>query len=168
MPFDKNKFMRQEFCDRTKEIPVEELACFFDGEPVWTVRGLDGPELAKVNDAHEVAKKLDQIAKGIVSSDDKDVINALRTHLGISDDVPPDTVRRIQILLIGSVEPAVERSMAVKLSKNYPIEFYLLTNEILKLTGQGRDPGKLSGSGGTPESEPTATCATSGDDSSSK
>jgi hypothetical protein len=58
------------------------------------------------------------------------------------------------MLALGSVEPAVDHETAVRLCTYCPIEFYALTNAIVKLTGQGAEIKKKQiGSGTTPMSE---------------
>lgn len=154
MGFDSNKFQNEQFTDRTQMIKVPDLQAFFDADPVWTVRGMTGSELARVNEASEKVAKLVAIAEGLAAPEDKKTTEAIRDLLGMSRDVPADLVKRLEMLIIASVEPRVDRQTAVKLAESYPIEFYSLTGAILKLTGQGRQPGKQNGSGETPRSEP--------------
>jgi hypothetical protein len=161
-------FNKCAFSARETRVPVPDLATFFDGEPVWVVRGLTGEELARVNEAAETARNLAAIAEGLVSPGERAKISAMRELLGLTDKVPVDLVKRIEMLLLASVAPAVDRPFAVKLADAYPIEFYTLTGEILKLTGQGKQPGKPKGSGATRPSEPPPASATSETASSSK
>jgi hypothetical protein len=54
----------------------------------------------------------------------------------------------------GSVEPQIDREIAVRLFAAYPIVGYTLTNKILELTGMGPDLGKAQPSTPIPESLP--------------
>jgi len=167
--FDSNSFMRTKFTAREQDVQVPALAAFFgDADPVWRVRGLTGSELARVNEAAEAAKNLLAIAEGLVSEDRKEKTRALRELLGLDGEVPQDTVKRIEMLTIASVKPEIDRDVAVRLFEVYPIEMQIVTGVIMRLTGQGKQPGKLPGSGATPGSEPLSTTVTSGDGSSSK
>jgi hypothetical protein len=38
---------------------------------------------------------------------------------------------------MASVNPTIDKPLAVKLAEQYPIEFYTLTNKITELTGLG-------------------------------
>jgi len=156
MGFDADLFMKTDFQPRTEAVPVPDLAAWFGGDRKaarWTVRGLTGAELARVNEAQAAAKDLAAIAEGIVSPEKREKVDALRKLLGLADDVPAELVRRIEMLEIASVEPTVDRAVLVKLAANYPVEFYQLTNAITRLTGEGHVPGKAGGSGETPASE---------------
>jgi len=167
--FDKKLFMKTKFTAREQEVDVPGLAAFFgEAPPVWTVRGLTGTELAIVNSAAETAKDVQAVVDALSSGGEKEVSEAIKKLLGFSGDVPVETTKRIELLTIGSVKPEITREVAVRLSEVYPIEMQILTGAIMKLTGQGKQPGKLPGSGATPKSEPPSTSVTPGGDSSSK
>lgn len=168
MNFNVDKFQQTSFTQRKEAVTVAELKPFCDGEgePLWTVRGLNGEELALVDEAEEKAKNLLAMTEAAVGPDEKKKVEALRELLGVSKDMPVSLIRRLEILILGSVEPKVDRQLAVKLAECYPMEFRLLFLTILKLSGKGKVPGKLPGSGTTPKSEPPATSASSEDDSS--
>jgi len=46
------------------------------------------------------------------------------------------------MLHVGSVDPEVDISDAVKVCTVFPIEFMVLTNTVSKLTGQGQEAKK--------------------------
>lgn len=170
MSFNVDKFQQTSFTQRKEAVPVKELKPFFDGEgePIWTVRGLNGEELALIDEAEEKAKNLLAMTTAMVGADQKEKVEALREMVGVSEKTPISLIRRLEILILGSVEPKVDRQLAVKLAECYPMEFKLLYLTILKLSGKGKVPGKLPGSGMTPKSEPRATSASSEEDSSTK
>lgn len=149
------RFLNAALAPRQVDTDVPELAgtLFDDGEtPVWTVRGLSGPELGRVNQASE--EGLDTI-KALVQAmaGDGDKAAQIRKAFGLGDeDVPRDISRRIEVLAAGSVSPAIgleNRDVAVKLAEAFPTIFYDLTNKILTLTGQGAVLGKAKRSGKT-------------------
>lgn len=137
--FDDKAFMRAKFAPRTAQIPVPGLQPFFkdDAPPVWIVRNLTGDELAKSMEAVSNKKGIDTIIQALSTQSAQ--IEEIRTSLGIGDDVATELVKRLEQLVIASVEPVIDKPLAVKLSENYPVEFYQLTNEIIKLTGLGAD-----------------------------
>ena len=158
MSFDLKRFNSTKLAIRTKEVDVPALKPFFDEDekPVFVVKGISGEELARVNEQVYInagAQKAIELAqqKGAQAG-----VEAVRTLLGgFSDNVPDTHVRNINIVHLGCVEPKLERPDVVRLAQNYPIEFSILSQEILKLTGQGAtiDQVKSTASGKTEASE---------------
>jgi hypothetical protein len=152
MAFNAEKFISAQLFDRTEELQIKELSPFFDeGEkPVFVLRGLTGSEFGRVNEAHEKSKNIDALVSALTGSDRKAKAEAIKASLGVSgDDVPPDIVRRQEIIAAGVVSPEIDHAFAVKLSENFPTAFFLISNKILSLSGQGRTLGKPNGSGKT-------------------
>ncbi len=168
MAFDTNKFQCTKFSERTEDVPVPDLQQFFKGDAVWKVRGLSGEEMAIVDESEARAKNMLATTAALVGAEQKEKISAMRELLGVSEKTPLTLLRRIDTLLLGSVEPKIDRQLAVKLADCYPMEFKLLVLTILTLAGKGKVPGKLPCSGETPKSEQQHTCASSGEDSSMK
>lgn len=147
--FDARKFLNANFSARTSSVSVPALAQFFeDDTPEWKVRGLTGDEVARSGEAVKQNRDIAGIAEGLVSADAKEKAQRIRELVGIGDDVPDDIAKRISMLVMGSVSPECDQETAVRLKDCYPIEFYQVTTEILRLTGLGKDPGK-----------PKASCA---------
>ena len=143
MGFDTQKFLTTQFKKRVQDVDVPELATFFgDDEKVkWVVRGLTGQELATCNAAVERNRNIAAILEGVLSTKPEDLKQAIVKVSG-GPDVPDDVAKRVSMLVLGSTDPVVDESTAVHLCTNYPIEFYQITNVIIKLTGLGFDPGK--------------------------
>ena len=143
MTFDIKKFENSKLKHRQAEIKVPALKDFFeDGDPVWTVRGLSGEEVAHVNEAIKLNANLAGLIEGIVSDSAQDKIEAIKESLGITTEVPHETVRRIALLVHGSVDPECSQNLAVKLAQNFSVQFYELTTKILELTGMGSELGE--------------------------
>ncbi|NIC05267.1 hypothetical protein [Billgrantia bachuensis] len=165
MEFDVQKFTSAAFSPRTDEVPVEALRPFFKGlsakqKPKWKVRGLTGAELALCNEAQARNRNRNAIAEGMLSGVDDKVAEAVKALLGADGKVPDELAKRIEMLVIASVEPACTHQVAVKLAEAFPVEFNQLTNEIVKLTGQGGEPGKPKRSSGTKTSSSPSSSAT--------
>lgn len=139
MPFNADKFQRAAFEPRTEVVPFPALAEFFgpDEAAEFTVRGLTANELHKAMEAGARNKSVDAVVKAIASS--KDQIDSIRKALGMTSDTPGEIAKRLEMLVMGSVAPAVSLPVAVKLAEAFPIEFLQLTNEISDLTGRGAD-----------------------------
>lgn len=137
MAFLADKFAQAKFEPRTEKVRVEALAEFFNEgeEPVFVVRGLNASELQKTFDAAAKLTAVDQVVKAIASK--KDQIDAIRGALGLNADTPPETAKRIEMVVLGCVEPKLDHAMAVKVAEVAPIEFLTLANKITELTGKG-------------------------------
>jgi hypothetical protein len=144
MPFDVKKFQKTEYVPRTRAVPLPDLQDFFGKaeEPVWIVRNLTGHELGMVNEASAKNRDIAAVLDGIVSVIAKDKVDAIKASLGLNDSVPNDIARRLEMLTLASVDPAIDHDVAVKLCENFPAEFFALTNAITELTGQGADVKK--------------------------
>ena len=154
MAFDKDKFQKESFEVRSEKVEVPQLKVFFgDDEPVWEVRGLTGPELAKVNDASKQNKALTELVEGFVSDNIVEQVTSIKEALGLTDSVPDEIVRGISLLRFGSVNPTCSQEMAVKLANVHPVPFYMLWRKVLELTGMGQSLGESKASGQTQESE---------------
>jgi len=149
MGFDFAKLNNGQFLPREETLLLADLQAFFaDGEePKFTVKGLTGHEFGKVQEAIERNKGLSDILDGLTSAIQKEKIEALKASIGLSEKTPNEIVKRIQLLIMGSVNPKFEQESAVRLCKYFPIEFYQLTNKITELTGQGHILGKVKPSG---------------------
>jgi hypothetical protein len=154
---DLNKFLNASLSLREATIEVPELASFFgDEKPVWTVRALTAAELGRADQSAERGTdNLRALVAAMAGEGDK--AESIRKAMGLSDkDVPADVSRRIEMLAIGSVSPALgteQRDVAVKLAETFPTTFYKLTNQIVNLTGLGADEGKRKPSGKAEKSE---------------
>jgi len=151
MGFKSDEFIQADFKPREHSVSVPDLKSFFDEDedPVWVVRGLTGHEVARYQEAVTTNRDMAAIAEGLASPDNKKVVEAIREKLGIGDAVPDDIAKRIEVLVLGSVDPVVDNHLAVKLCERFPVPFYELTTKILGLTGEGYSLGKSSGSGET-------------------
>jgi hypothetical protein len=153
--FDLAGFRGAALAPRTATVAVAELAPWFGEAPAqWIVRGLTGEEIARANEAASratlVASAVEALAAGSAAKAEQ--VEAMRGILGYGTDTPADLVKRLDHLVAGSVEPAIDREIAVRLFNAYPVVAYQLTNKILELTGLGADPGKAPHSTSTAES----------------
>ena len=141
MSFNTNKFETTNFKERTSKVQVSELKDFYeeDEKPVWEVRGLTGEELAIVNEAISANQNLSSLVSAITSKVTKEKIEAIKETMGLpTDSVPSDIVRRISMLVQGSVNPDCPQSLAVKIARVHPTMFFKITNKIIELTGVGQ------------------------------
>jgi hypothetical protein len=156
MTFKASEFSSAKFRPRTARVAVPALAAWFDGPAEWLVRGLTAHELAAANEAAERSNTIGELIKALSGGSAQEQAEALRAALGLGSETPADIIKRIELLRRGSPDLAQvsdAHSLCVKVAERFPIEFYDLTNHILKLTGQGAEPGKPTASGATPASE---------------
>lgn len=142
MSFDTSKFLAINFKDRTAEVPVSELASFFDKDekPIWIVKCLSAEDIARANDEVRQNTDIGAIVSALLSAQSKEKAEAVKELIDIprKEKAPDDVVKRIAHLIYGSVSPVCSRDLAVKIGVNFPVTFYKLTNRILELSGKGR------------------------------
>lgn len=120
-----------------KQLKVDKQA-LIEANCRWIVRGLTACEIAQANDFADNNENLNIIATALISKPEK--IEAIKKLVGVlDDDTPKDFAKRLYRLVLCSVDPVIDTHEAVIFSQAFPIEFQLLTNKILELTGQGMD-----------------------------
>ena len=147
MGFRADAFAAAAFEHRTDVVPVPSLADWFEGDAVWTVRGLTAHELARANEAAEKRNNAAALLEALVGGSKQAKVKELREAMALTDATPAEISKRLEMLTSGSVDPPCDHSTAVLIAERYPIEFYQLTNRITSLTGQGQQPGKPPASG---------------------
>ena len=152
---DLEKYRNERRAQRTEQVKVLQLAPYFDNdaEPLFTVRGLSAAELGHCKEAGQRNRDTAALAGALIGGDNHAKAEALK-ELAQGPEIPDDICQRHEILALGCVEPQLQHSDAVLMGEDFPIEFYQLTNVILKLTGAGRVLGKSNASGKTLTSEP--------------
>jgi hypothetical protein len=168
--FDSKRFLKTKFAPRTEEVPVPDMRDFFtEGQdPVWKVRGLTGQELGRANEATDRNKTIAAILEGLAGDAAKEKADAVKELIGVGGTTPADVAKRLEHLVIGSVEPKCTLDLAVRVCEVFPIEFFIITNKIMELTGKGQLPGKQPPSGATGKSGPALPSVTREGDSSMK
>lgn len=149
MPFDMKGFKKAEFRDRTEDVPVPELKQWFaeDEDPVFTVRGLTGVEVAIGRQAAEKYSNLKAVMEKIASSMAQEKADGINDVLALGNNTPEEAARRVEHLRLGCVSPELDAEAAAKFFEAYPITAYTLTNKIIALTGEGKTPGESKPSG---------------------
>ena len=162
MPFDLKKFQKAKFEPRTETVKVASLASFFgEDDPVFTVRGLTGEELARVNAAQSKAKSLNALVEALAGQDQHEKVKAIRDGMGLSeDDIPEDLARRIEMMVHGCVSPSLDAQAAAKLFRVAPVDGYAISNTITALSGKGMILGEPRSSGKTTTSKVPSTSDT--------
>lgn len=183
MQFDTQKFLQTKFQAREDSVPVPDMKEFFNYNPddpdnpefikdpkskkksgvkiknpkwkppVWKIRGLTGVEVARANEAMDRNKNISAIIEGLIAHNAREKVQAVKQLIGNDEKVPNEIAKRIELLIMGSIDPKVDTELAVKICRVFPIEFYEITNKISLLTGQGHLPGKLKPCGETEASK---------------
>ena len=170
MGFDLKKFEKAKFEPRTENVPVPALKQFFaDNEkPEFTIRGLEGEEMARVNEAQSKHSNIQAVIDALVGKASQEKVEALQKTLGLSNDMPSDLIRRVEILRIGCVEPKLDAQLAAKIFRVAPVEAYDLSSKIQILSGQGMRLGEPKASGKKQTSKQPSTSDTPEASSSTK
>lgn len=140
MGFDGARFEQANLAPRTQRVAVPALSAWFgDGEDAaFEVRGLTASELHRASEAKQRQQTMRTVLEAI--AEHKEKASELRKALGLDGDATPGEIaKRQQMLVSGSVSPALTETQAVKLSEAFPVEFLELTNAITELTGKGFD-----------------------------
>lgn len=147
MPFKKKEFQNSQFVARTEPVRVADLSMWFDegDEPVFIVRGLTYEEVCKAESMADNSKQMLNLIESIQSKDGAAIGEGVKDAFGVGKETPPNMIKRINHLVMASVEPEIDEELAVKLATNYPMEFSQITNKITELTGLGFLPGKHKG-----------------------
>jgi hypothetical protein len=146
--FNNKAFMRQQFENRTHDVPVSELVAWFDedADPIFTVRGLTFEELSKADAAADNSATMLNLVASLSTKDGKAIAEGIKDAFGVGQETPTNMIKRINHLVMGSVQPEIDEQFAVKLASTFPVEFTQLTNKIVELTGKGFLPGKAKSS----------------------
>lgn len=136
--FDLAEFRKAEFKPREAEIPFSAFAKAGFGDGVFKVRGLTAEELAQADEAASKGKLLSDLIEKLAGSAGKEKAAALLEGVGVSEATPEQLKKRMQHVVYGCVEPQLELQDVAKLGNTYPIEFNLLANKIIELTGLGQ------------------------------
>lgn len=143
MSFDINRFRCAALAPRQATIPVPDLEHWFgDTRPEWIIRGLTGEEIARANESNQRGILIASAVEALASTAASSQVEAIKTLIGYGAETPADLAKRFDHLVAGSVEPQIDREIAVRLFTSYPIVAYTLTNKILELTGMGPELGK--------------------------
>lgn len=168
MAFDINKFLQTSFKHRTEAVPVPDMKEFFaeGSRPEWVVRSLTGQEIGRCAEAATKRESVNMLISGLMSTVTKETVEAAKDLIGIGTDTPADIAKRIEHLVVGSVDPVCSLELAVRVCEVYPVEFYQITNKIMELSGKGQVPGKSTPSGRTQKSAQALPSDMPGGDSS--
>ncbi len=137
--FDTGKFGKAKFERRTESVDVSALKDFFQEgeEPKILVQGLTHHEVSRCSEGIQGNTNLEALLKA-TAGHAPSMKEAVGELLGKTTEVPKDTQKRILHLVAGSLEPKIDEMTAVKLAETFPIEFTLLSNKIVELTGLGQ------------------------------
>ncbi len=145
MSFDLERFRGAALAPHQAIVPVPDLAHWFNDAPAeWIVRGLTGEEIARSNEASARHKLVGVAVEALASASAAPAqqTEALKELLGYGGSVPEDLAKRLDHLVFCSIQPVIDRDIAVRLFAHYPVVAFTLTNKILELTGLGADVGK--------------------------
>lgn len=146
------EFLSARLALRTADVPVPDLASWFDGPAVWRVRGLDANELAKVELADRRHEQTAAMVAALDAGAANEITDAVRSMLGRGTDIESVYARQIEIVTLGSVDPPGDHALSAKLGEKFPVTFKTLFNAIMGLTGKGAEPEKKpNGCGETAE-----------------
>jgi hypothetical protein len=136
------KFRQASLKRRTLAVPVPSMSDFFDDgqKPEIIVHGLTGDEVAQARLRVKQNAAIGEILSKIAGEKASEKIEGIQQALGLSDEVPDDTVYRIAVLEFGVDSIELNQEDCVKINAAFPEAFYSLTSKIIELTGLGQVP----------------------------
>lgn len=137
--FDTSKFEQAKFERRIEAVEMTALSAFFkEGDKAeFSVQGLTHHELAECSSAIKTKDNTKAVLQAVAGHEPA-IKEAITELLGAKVAIPADTQKRILHLVKGSVEPKIDEMFAVKLAECFPVEFTILTNKVLELSGLGQ------------------------------
>jgi len=130
------------WAQRTKSIPAPAFATDGDESPTWTVRAPTANELAIANESRERRAQMDGLVEALAKGGKSKIVSEFREKFGLSGDLRPDIARRMDLLVLCSVDPVCDEQDAVWLAEHHPVLFYSVTNAIMELAGDGSEVKK--------------------------
>jgi hypothetical protein len=167
MGFKTDAFQAAKLVHRTADVPVPGLADWFEVTPeqqaeldkitdktarekylvetvgcVWKVRGMTDDELQR-NAEQANGQRLKLAEAFATMMDAKSEVDEIIEQMG-GKGVTFASALRMENVRSGSVEPKINQATAVRLSKAFPVEFRMIENKIMELTGLGQVTEKKS------------------------
>lgn len=134
---DLKAFQNAEFVPRETEVTLDALAEAGFGDGVVKVRGLTAHELAEAEESASKGKLLSDLVERLAGAG-KEKVGALMDGIGYHQDVPASLAKRLEHVRLGMVEPEMELADVARLAEAFPIEFGVVANKIIELTGKGQ------------------------------
>ena len=140
MAFNADKFANAQMVPRTEKVECEALRDFFDpgDDLVWEVRGLTANEMFRCLEAEKRYSTMGAMLEAIKDATGGQV-EALRKSIGAGKETTPELAKRLEMLVICSVNPKVNLEQAVLMAERFAIDFKFITDRIVGLTGKGYD-----------------------------
>lgn len=144
MALDINRLKTTHWQAPTEVIKVPELKALFgdDEEPVVTVRGLSGPDRARIAVAAEANRNFEQLSLALLGGSNEERAKAIKEIIGLGDSLPDRAVELIKKLELGMESPKLDEESAVKLYTAFPLTAERIVRRIDALTQGGWSPGK--------------------------
>ena len=143
MNFDIKEFERLELKQKEEEFEANELRLLFPNIPkderiVIKIRALTGAEFYKVSEMHKPNQFALMLIKALEEGNINEGAEAIKEALNKADQ-NPEYKFRIEVLVLGTVEPRFNHAQAVKLFQHFPVVAHRITERILELTGSGSE-----------------------------
>jgi len=144
--FDIGKFQNTDLQLRTREVPMTALPDKFfpeGAEKKFKVRQLTGNEIAACNEAVNATIQARALVEKIMAGSAKEKAAAICESMGLSAELKPESVREMNWVHQGIVEPeGFGYDQVVRLHSFYYVDFKQLFNAVISLTGMGADAGE--------------------------
>lgn len=134
---DLEKFRKADFKPRDTDVSLDALKEAGFGDGVVKLRGLTAHELAQAEESASKGKLLSDLVERLAGGG-QEKVSALMDGIGFHQDVPAALAKRMEHVRMGTIEPEMELADVAKLAEVFPIEFTIIANKIMELTGKGQ------------------------------
>lgn len=151
---DIKAFQKAKFVPRETEVTLEGLAEAGFGDGKVIVRGLTACEIAEAEESASKGKLLSDLVERLAGAG-KEKVSALMDGIGYHEDTPAALAKRMEHVRLATVSPKMDLADIAKLGEVFPVEFSIMANKIMELTGKGQQAQvKQKPSGKTQASKP--------------
>ncbi|MCK7542972.1 hypothetical protein MLC59_02150 [Marinobacter bryozoorum] len=134
---DLEKFRKADFKPRDTDVSLDALKEAGFGDGVVKLRGLTAHEIAQAEESAGKGKLLSDLVERLAGSG-QERVTALMDGIGFHQDIPAALAKRMEHVRMGTIEPEMELADVAKLAEVFPIEFTIIANKIMELTGKGQ------------------------------
>jgi len=108
----------------------------------FVVRMASAEEMVRANDARASIEKIRALIESLGALGAREQATAFKAALGLNDDPPEGFIKQIELVILCTVSPPLDRGKALWLSRFQSFFFKSLFEKIVELCMEGATPGE--------------------------